>query len=48
MEDGKLKVQASFPVKLADYGVEIPSVVKNNIAEVVEVTVESTYEAFSR
>ncbi len=48
MENGKLTVNATFPIRLADYGVEIPSVVKNNIAEVVDVTVSSTYEASSR
>lgn len=34
---------AKFPVRVADYGVEIPSLVFYNIAEVVDVSIEAKY-----
>ena len=41
---GKLLLNAKFPVAVADYKVKIPKVVFYNIAEVVEVTLNLTYE----
>src|SRR5690554_2901275 len=35
---GGLKIETKFPIKVADYGIEIPRVVFYNIAEIVEVT----------
>lgn len=46
MENGNLKLHAVFPVKLADHEIKIPGVVKNNIAEIVEITVEMSLEPF--
>lgn len=46
-QDGKLVAYAKFPVAVADYDVNIPSVVANNIAEVVDVTVDVTYEPYT-
>ncbi len=39
----KLKIKAVFPVKVAEYGIEVPSLMFQKIAEVVEVTVEYEY-----
>jgi hypothetical protein len=39
-EDNKLCMEAVFPVKVADYGIEIPTLLFRNIAEEVEVTVK--------
>jgi polyisoprenoid-binding protein YceI len=45
LEDNKLKVDAEFPINLADYKIKIPKAVFYNIAETVLVTVTFTYEA---
>lgn len=39
----EIKINAVFPVKVADYDIKIPSVVASNIAEVVEVRLDFTY-----
>lgn len=43
-EQGRLKLESKFPIKVADYEVEIPRVVFYNIAEEVEVTVMFLYQ----
>lgn len=40
----KITLKSKFPVKLADYKVEIPQLVFKNIAETVDVTVDITYK----
>jgi polyisoprenoid-binding protein YceI len=40
----KLILKSKFKVRVADYNIEIPSLVFQNIAEVVEVTVDFTYK----
>ncbi len=45
MNGSQIKMKAKFPVKVADYDIEIPTIVFYNIAEVVEVTVNFAYEA---
>lgn len=45
LQSGKATLNATFPVKLVDHDIEIPQVVFYNIAEVVEVTVQLTYES---
>lgn len=40
----KISLKSRFNVRLADYKIEIPQVVFQNIAEVVEVTVDFTYK----
>lgn len=42
--DNKIVLKSKFNVKLADYKVEIPRIVFQNIAEVVDVTVDITYK----
>ncbi len=44
----KIKGEAKFNVKLADYGIKIPSVVSNQISETIAINVNCQYEPFSR
>ncbi|RAW01232.1 YceI family protein [Pseudochryseolinea flava] len=44
VKDSKIYVKSKFIVKVADYKVEIPTVVFQNIAEQVEVTVDFVYK----
>lgn len=39
---GKIYLNAKFPIKLADYKIEDPSVIGKKVAEVVEVSIKST------
>jgi len=41
---GKVSSASTFTVKPADYKISIPAVVKDNIAEVIEVTVNCVYD----
>lgn len=41
---GIISTSSKFWVKLADYKIEIPKIVKDNIAKVVEVTVSCSYD----
>ncbi len=43
IKDNQLSGKAKFNVRLADFNIKIPSVVSQNIAEVVEVTVACQY-----
>jgi polyisoprenoid-binding protein YceI len=45
-EAERLKMESKFPVKVADYDIDIPKVVFYNIAEEVEVTVLFIYEEY--
>ncbi len=49
-EVGKEGIQAmsKFVVKPADYGIKIPAVVVENIAEEIEITVDLNYQPFTR
>lgn len=42
------KIASKFKVKVADYNIKVPSMYVKNIAEVVEVSVTSTLEAFQK
>lgn len=42
---GTLNAKAVFKVKIADHGIEIPTLVFKNIAEYVEVRIQATYLA---
>jgi polyisoprenoid-binding protein YceI len=44
VRDNKLLAQSKFMVKVADYKVEIPQLVFQNIAEQVEVTIDFVYK----
>jgi polyisoprenoid-binding protein YceI len=44
VEEGRIKAQTAFPVKVADHGIRIPSVVGKNIAETVKVSIQAQLE----
>ncbi len=46
VKGGKLNGKAVFKVKLANYNVEVPSVVKDKIAKDIEITVDLDYTPF--
>lgn len=46
VKDGAISGQSKFEVAVADYDIEIPSVVKDNIAKIVEIDVDISYELF--
>jgi polyisoprenoid-binding protein YceI len=45
VKDGKLNGKAVFKIKLADYNVVVPAVVKDKIAKDIEITVDLDYLA---
>lgn len=44
VKDGKISGTCTFKILLKDYDIKIPSIVKNNIAENIEITVNCNYE----
>ena len=44
VENGLVKAKAVFPLLVKDFNIEVPSLVRNNIAEKVEVTVSFNYQ----
>jgi polyisoprenoid-binding protein YceI len=44
IENGTVKAKAVFPLVVADFKIEVPRLVRNNIAEKVEVTVSFNYQ----
>jgi polyisoprenoid-binding protein YceI len=48
VKGGKIMANAKFPVRLADYSIEIPTIVFKNIAEVVDVTVDMAYTPYNK
>ncbi len=46
MKEDKIVIDSKFPLKVADYEIEIPKIVFYNIAEEVEVSAEFTYKPF--
>jgi hypothetical protein len=44
IKSGKVKADADFVIALADYKVEIPNMVKDNISKTVKITVDCTLE----
>lgn len=47
-KDGQILATCVFPLSLADYDISIPGVVKDNIAKVVEVTVQMNYDPYQK
>jgi polyisoprenoid-binding protein YceI len=45
VDRGRITGKSTFPVKLVDHHIKIPSIVIKNIAEIVDVTVVVNYEA---
>jgi polyisoprenoid-binding protein YceI len=48
IQNGKIKGTSTFNVRVADYNIEIPSVVVQNIADEVKVSVDMDYEIFTK
>ena len=44
VKDGKVTAKSKFTVKVADYGIEIPSVVKDKVASTIELQVNIPYD----
>ncbi|MEM6630696.1 MAG: YceI family protein [Bacteroidota bacterium] len=42
--EGKVMLKANFPVELADYEINIPSVVRDNIAKTINISIDLSYE----
>jgi|SRR5688572_9052285 len=47
IKDGRISGKSTFNIKIADYDIAIPNVVKDKIAESVKVDVDLKYELFS-
>jgi polyisoprenoid-binding protein YceI len=48
VKDGKIFAKAKFPVRIEDYKIKVPKVVFQNIAEIVEVTVDMIYDPYNK
>ncbi|RMF02974.1 MAG: YceI family protein, partial [Bacteroidetes bacterium] len=48
VKDGQILAQSTFVVAVADYGIEIPAVVADNIAKEVEITVDVVLQALNK
>lgn len=48
VSDGKITGVSTFDLLLADFGIEIPKVVKDNIAESITIVVNTTYEPYNK
>lgn len=48
VEKGAINATSSLKVFVADYGIEIPSVVKENIAKEIEININAEYEELSK
>ncbi len=44
VKNGLISTTSTFKVKLADYAISIPKLVKDNIAETIEISVNCTYD----
>lgn len=44
VKGGKISAKSKFMVKLADYKIAVPKVVKDNIAENIEISVDCTFD----
>ncbi len=47
-KDGKIAGNSVFSIKVEDYNIEIPNIVRENIAESIEITCELMYEPYNR
>ena len=46
VEDGKITIDSKFAVKLADYKIDVPKIVFQNIAEDIQVTLNAAYSPY--
>ena len=48
VKDNTIRAQSSFPISIKDYNISIPTLVIEKIAEVVQVTVDITYQPYTK
>ena len=48
VKDGKFTVQSAFILRPEDFGIEIPKLVRENIAKEIKVSVDCRYEPFTK
>jgi polyisoprenoid-binding protein YceI len=48
VKEGKFRAQSSFNVSPEDYGIKIPNLVRDNIAKQIKITVDNSYEPFTK
>ena len=48
VSNGIVSMSAKFNVNLKDYNIKIPSTVINNVAEVIDITVNAKYEPYKK
>ena len=48
IKDGAINGKASFVVAVADYGIEIPALVRDNIAKEITIDVNADYQVFNK
>ena len=48
ISNGKISANSTFPVTVKDYGIKVPSMYVNNIAETVDVTIDVTYDPYKK
>ncbi len=48
ISEGKLSATSTFPLRVADYEIKIPAVVRDNIAKIVDVHLEMDYGAMEK
>ena len=48
IKEGEISAQSSFQVAVADYNIEIPKVVRDNIAKIVRINIDMNYEIFKK
>lgn len=48
VSQGIVSISAKFNIKLKDYNIKIPSTVINNVAEVINITVNAKYEVYKK
>ena len=46
VKEGKISSSSKFKIKLADYKISVPSIVASKVADVVEVTVNCSYDPY--
>lgn len=48
VKDNNIRAQSSFPIVLKDYNISIPTLIIEKLAEVVQVTVDITYQPYTK
>jgi len=48
VKGGKITANSSLKILVADYGIDIPSLVKDKIAKQIDIKIQATYEAMAK